>query len=110
MAKKTADPGTVKLIYQLAGNPTWVFATGRATRDMQRLGLTKDDVCDAIREWIDNNKPVTEDETRNDPNHIGEIICIFKECQVQGHSLYVKVQIRENVKTGEYLLVISSHE
>ncbi|MDH4203467.1 MAG: hypothetical protein OEV87_11320 [Phycisphaerae bacterium] len=110
MSKKKATEEIVRLIYQLAGIPEGVLTTTSAYRDMVRLRLKRHDICDAIREWIDAGKYILEDETRHDPHFTGETIYIIENCPVSEHVLYVKVQIRQNVKTGNYLLIISAHE
>lgn len=109
MAKKKANEEIVKVIYDLAGKPERVHFTGRATGDMFRLGLTKCDVCDAIREWIDSKNDVLKDVTRHVKEFTGEAIYIIKP-HIFAEKRYIEMGIRQNITTGEYLLIISSHE
>ncbi len=108
MAKKTADTETVRLIYRLAAAPEEVQHTASAYWSMVSYGLTKYDVCGAIRAWIDADKPIMEDATREVDEHMGNAIYIIKPT-VKGQSLYVKVGVYQEPETGEYLLIISAH-
>ncbi len=108
MAKKKADPEIVRLIYRLAAAPEEVQHTKSAYWDMVSHGLTKYDICDAIRAWIDADKPIMEDTTREVGEHMGNAIYIIKPV-VKDQNLYVKVGVYQEPETGEYLLIISAH-
>lgn len=110
MKKLKADSYAVQLIYKLANDSDRVFTMGRSYRDLMRLGLKVEDVCDAIQTWIDSGKEVLKDETKHDPHFRGSIIYIFEHCDASGIDLYIKVEIRKNINTGEYLMIISAHE
>lgn len=108
MAKKTADTETVRLIYRLAGAPQEVQYTQSAYWGMVSHELTKCDICDAIREWIEAGKSIMEDVTREVDEHMGNALYIMKPV-IQGQNLYVKVGIYQDPQTGECLLIISAH-
>ncbi|MBN1123366.1 MAG: hypothetical protein JXA82_00065 [Sedimentisphaerales bacterium] len=108
MAKKKADSKIVKLIYKLASDPSRVRSTQRAYYDMLAYNLTITGLCEAIQQWIDAGETVIEDVTQEAQSHIGKPIYIMKP-RIEGQEIYLKLGIEKDPKTGEYMLIISSH-
>lgn len=108
MAKKNADSKTIQLIYKLAGDPSRVETTSSVYYDMLAYNLTINGLCEAIREWIDTGNPVVEDVTRIARPHIGKPHYIMKP-KIEKWERYLKVGIKNDPNTGEYMIIISSH-
>ena len=82
--------------------------TTRAKCDLWAEDLTKEDVCDAICDWIDAGKPVQQITTQHVAEHEGEPAYVMVP-EVSGAELYVKVTIIDRGEWQEKLLLISSH-
>lgn len=82
--------------------------TTRAKCDLWAEDLTKEDVCDAICDWIDAGKPVEQIATEHVPEHKGEPAYVMVP-KVGNEELYVKVTIVDLGRWQEKLLIISSH-
>jgi len=103
-----AGPETVQTIRGLAARPERVRVTTRAQCDLWAEHLTKEDVCDAICDWIDAGKPVTAITTQHVPEHKGEPAYVMAP-EVSDAELYVKVTVMGPGEWNEKLLIISSH-
>ena len=108
MSASHADPQVVQTIRELAARLDTVRVTTRAECDLWAEHLTKEDVCDAICDWIDASKPVEQVTTRYVPEHRGEPAYVMAP-EVGGMELYVKVTIVDPGEWKEKLLIISSH-
>ena len=98
----------VKTIRELAARVEKVEQTTRSMCDMWHDGLKKDDICDAICDWIDKEKPVHTITTQHVPEHVGEPAYVMKPI-IEGNEYYVKVTIVDPGEYREKLLIISSH-
>jgi len=108
MTGSHADPQTVQTIRELAGQLDRVRLTMRAQCDLWAEHLTKENVCDAICDWIDAGKPVGVITTAHVAEHRGEPAYEMLP-QVGDAELYVKVTIVDLGDWQEKLLIISSH-
>lgn len=102
------DPQTVQTIRDLAERPDRVRLTKRAMYDLWAEHLTKEDVCDAICEWIDAGKRVEQITTQHVPEHKGEPQYLMVP-KIGDAEVYVKVTIVDPGEWKEKLLIISSH-
>ena len=71
-------------------------------------GLTKEDVCDAICDWIEAGRPVAEITTEYVPEHKGEPAYVMTP-KINDVDFYVKVTIIDAGEWREQLLIISTH-
>lgn len=103
MKPRITDKATLKKIYRLCLSQLTVIFTGRATRDIGKLGVSSDDVLLGIRNHLDTNQDVflTIQKTTGLPAY--EMLMPFR-----GIMCYVKVQFDTN-STGEIIVVISTH-
>jgi hypothetical protein len=108
MAASHADPGTVQAIRKLAAQPDRVRLTTRAQCDLWAEHLTKEDVCDAVCDWIAAGRPVVSITTEHVVEHRGEPAYEMLP-RVGDAELYVKVAIADLGEWQEKLLIISSH-
>jgi len=108
MADSYADPQTVRDIRTLASRPEDVEVTTRANCDLWAENLKKEDICDAIVDWIDAGEHVEQITTNNVPDHLGDPAYVMKP-EIAGARFYVKVTIRNQGEWRELLLIISSH-
>jgi hypothetical protein len=108
MTAPHADPQTVQTIRELAAHPDRVRLTMRAKSDLWAEHLTKEDVCDAICDWIDAGKPLGVITTEHVAEHKGEPAYEMLP-RVGDAELYVKVTIVDLGEWQEKLLIISSH-
>lgn len=103
-----ADHEIVKTIRELASRVDKVVTTERSMCAMMGAGLKKEDICDAICDWIDKGKPVQKIVTKYVPEHMGEPAYVMKPI-IEGNEYYVKVTIVDPGEYREKLLIISSH-
>jgi len=100
-----------KLIYairQCASTPSTVIMTQRARLDMNRLRLTTEGVCQAIRDWIDGRNPI-ETDIAKDPPFTGQHIYIMSP-MIDGEKRYVKVQMDRAGQPAYLMRIVSAHE
>lgn len=109
MVPPPADQEIVKTIRLLAARINEVGQTKQSMRDMWYEGLKKDDICEAICDWIDKGKPVQEIVTKYVPERVGEPAYVIKPI-IEGKEYYVKVTITNPDMWNERLLIISSHK
>lgn len=107
MEQEHANSEVARIIRSLALKPHETKSTERATYDMLSLGITKDDVCDAIRQWIDDRNDIEAKITAEVAEHQGRTHYILKPA-IKGESLYVKLDILEN--PYEHLVIVSCHK
>lgn len=106
MPKQTADVESVQKLYELAAQPKDATATTTAMYDMMGYELTKADVCDALRDWIDSKKGVVETQMRGqDTGQLGYVI----KPTINGKLFYCKFVIRNQAGVDELLVIISAH-
>ena len=108
MEKSTADDNIVKQILKLAENPEKAENTESAYYGQMSLGVTKDDVCDAICNWINSGEQVQRITTKDAKGHIGERPFVMKPV-LAGKKCYVKVTVQKSGSAKERLLIISTH-
>lgn len=104
----SADPVIVKEIRQLASEPKRVMIGRTAQSDMMAQGLTVDDVCDTIIEWIDAGERVKPTVLHTIPEFKGMPAYEMKP-RINGILFYIKVTILETETPEERMLVISVH-
>jgi len=107
MAKRLADVHIVRQIRKLSNSPGNVQITRSASYSMMSYGLKKEDICEAICDWIDENKEVEEIITKYAQGHLGERAYVMK-LSFGKIGFYVKVAIRQ-LSSDENLLIISCH-
>jgi hypothetical protein len=108
MPKRKATAGIIKLLHRLAGSPEHVQVTETGQYDMMGWGLTKHDVCEALREWIEGAGDVEEVITKYARGQVGKPAYVIKP-EFGGLKFYVKLGIRKYPTGEEELLIISSH-
>ena len=106
MPKQPADAQSVQKLYDLAARPKDVATTSTAYWDMMGGGLTKADVCDALRDWIDAGKDIRQTQMRGqDAGQPGYNI----KPTLSGKLLYCKFVIRNRDGADELLIIVSAH-
>jgi len=106
MPKKLADQQTIEKLYELAGRPGDVVTTKTVSFDIMGRGLTKYDVCDALRDWIDAGMDVKETGMRGqDSGQSGYEI----KPRINDNLVYCKFVIRDRDGTDELLVIVSAH-
>jgi len=108
MTATHADPQTVQTIRELAGQPDRVRLTMRAKCDLWAENLAKEDVCDAICDWVDAGKSLRVVITEHVAEHKGKPQYEMLP-QVREAKLLVKVTIVDLGEWQEKLLIVSSH-
>lgn len=113
MAVNSAGADAIKKIRELALLPNRVLVLSQAKSDMQSWLLKKDDVCDAIVEWIDAGERVKPTILHSVHGHQGETAYEMKpriKTPRRGSVLfYIKVTIIESPDSQEEMLLISVH-
>jgi hypothetical protein len=104
----SADPAIVKEIRRLASDPTRVLPFGTAKWDMLAYGLTTDDVCGTIIEWIDAGERVKPTVIKKIPQFQGMPAYEMKP-RIDSILFYIKVMLQEVGSSGERMLLISVH-
>jgi len=106
VARKPADTQSLARIYDLAGSPDKVGTTSTAEYDMMGRDLTKHDVCEILRDWIDQKKPVRQTTmTGKDAGTPGYEI----KPTINDVLFYIKVIVRAPNTADESLYIISVH-
>lgn len=67
-----------------------------------------DDVCAAIRAWIDGGEPMKTIVTKRATGREGKLAYVVKP-RLADMVWYIKVSVEERGEPGEYLLLISAH-
>ena len=106
MSKKPADPEAVNILHELAAHPENVTTTARAKYDMMGLNLTKADICDILREWIDESKKVKQTVMRG--KDAGKPAYEIKP-YLGNVLLYCKFIVRDTDDQDKKLCIISAH-
>ncbi|MBE3070174.1 MAG: hypothetical protein IMZ66_08045 [Planctomycetes bacterium] len=90
----------------MADDPDKVGTTSTAEYDMMGRGLTKDDVCNTLREWIDQG------------NEVRQTTMTGKDAGAPGYEIkptisnvlfYIKVVLRDAGTADERLYIVSVH-
>jgi len=104
--RHSADEQSVQRLYELAARPEDTATTKTAHWDMFGGGLTKADVCDALRDWIDAGKDIRQTQMRGqDAGQPGYEI----KPTLSGSLLYCKFVIRNRDGVDELLIIVSAH-
>jgi hypothetical protein len=106
MPKNTEGAAIRKAIRRLAGDPSCVFPTRQAKSDLMAWNLTTNDVCEAIRQWIDAGDPLQEVITTHAKGHVGKPAYVMKP-RLCKSIWYVKLSVIQ--QDEERLLIISAH-
>jgi hypothetical protein len=103
MGKNLANPDTIRSIRKLANNPEKVKITNKALYGMWGEDLTKEEVCETIREWIDNSGEVYKPPGGSaDQHYVIQPIIGQKK-------FYIRLIILEPNRPDKTLLIISLH-
>ena len=105
---KSADPGIIKEIRRFASDPTHVWPTRQAKSDMLAHGLTTEDVCDTIIDWIDARERVKLTTIHSVPGFVGMPAYEMKP-RINGVLFYIKVVLMELESENERMLLFSVH-
>ncbi|MDP6636991.1 MAG: hypothetical protein QGG42_18985 [Phycisphaerae bacterium] len=106
MSKKPADAETVRILRELAAHPENVTTTATAKYDLMGLNLTNADICDALREWIDESKEVKQTVMRG--KDAGRPAYEIKP-HLGSTLLYCKFIVRDIGDRDKRLCIISAH-
>jgi hypothetical protein len=104
----SADHAIVKEIRRIASDPTRVLPFRTAKWDMVVHGLTTDDVCDTIIEWIDAGGRVKPTLLHTIPEFKGTSAYELKP-RINSILFYIKVMLQEVGSSGERMLLLSVH-
>ena len=108
MAAKSADPQTIQEIRRLASDPSKVRVGRQANSDLLAWGLTKEDICDKIVEWIDAKERVKPTTLHSYSDFKGEPAYVMKP-RIKNMLFYLKVALVELGEPDEYMLLMSTH-
>lgn len=108
MTENKATEHEVQEIRRLASDPTLVKTTTTVAFDLLAHNLTKSDVCDEIVAWIDRGERVKPTTLHTVPGLIGQRAFEMKP-RINDRLFYIKVTFQQSQKTGELLLILSSH-
>jgi len=106
MSKKPADAENIRILHELAAHPENVTTTATAKYDMMGSNLTAADICDALREWIDESKEVKQTVMRG--KDAGMPAYEIKP-NLEGRLFYCKFIVRDIGGPDETLCIISAH-
>lgn len=106
MAKKPATPDVVKLIRRIAATPEFVEVYETAVYDFMGVGFTKEDLCEAICEWVDDGREVRETTIKNIRALKGQPAYELKP-RLAGRVYYVKLSLEK--RGDDWLLILSAH-
>ena len=102
------DEKVIKAIRQCASTPDDVSATLRAQRDIARLNMTLEGICEGIVAWIDDGKEILRDIAVHE-EHVGKFLYVMHP-EIAGVKRYVKVQLDEDTGSVYIMVVVSAHE
>jgi hypothetical protein len=108
MAENNATEEEVQEIRRLASDPTLVRTTTTVEYDLLGYHLTKFDICDTIVAWIDAEERVKLVILDTIPDMIGQRSFVLNP-RIDDRLFYIKVTFQKSQKTGQLLLVLSSH-
>lgn len=103
-----ADQPTTLRIRALASDAAKVMLSRQALSDLMAWGLKKEDVCDAIVEWIDAGERVKQVELHTYPGLQGQPAFELKP-RLCNRLFYIKVAFFTPPGSTEAMLVVSSH-
>ena len=106
MADNSPDASELADIRRLASDPSKVELTTTAKFDLMGTELTKDDLCEEIVAWIDNEERVKKVSLRG--AHAGKAAYEMKP-RINKSLFYLKLTLCELGESDEYMLVISAH-
>ncbi|HOO56568.1 MAG TPA: hypothetical protein PLN69_07080 [bacterium] len=98
----------IKAIRKCALNPDKVRVTDRARASMVSLRFTKNEVCEAIVDWIDAKKAIEQDISYHEI-YAGQKLYIMKP-KIGEAQRYVKVSLLENDGKFYIMRIVSAHE
>jgi hypothetical protein len=104
----SADEATTKRLRTLATDPDRVLLSRQAASDLMAWNLTKEDVCDAIVDWIDAGERVKAVVLHSFRGRQGELAFEMKP-RLCNRLFYIKVTIFTPPEKEEAMLVISAH-
>lgn len=102
-----ASAAEVAKIRALASKPDQVKTTKTVVYDLMGLGLTKDDVCAEIVDWVDAGERVKPTTLHSFLGKVGNRAYEMKPIINQSR-IYIKVTIDTDV-SGDEMLIISTH-
>ena len=106
MASKRADPKDLAEIRRLACDLSKVQITATAKYDLMGHGLTTEEVCNEIVNWIDSDQEVKKVILKG--KHAGQVAFELKP-RIDDVLFYIKVTLCDLGEMDENLLVISAH-
>lgn len=99
----------IQAIRRCANTPRIVrFSETKARVFMDELGIREKGVLQAIIEWIDEKKDIYQDVSTH-KNFPGELMYVFKNMEIDGTKLYVKVKLVGDILSVCAMDVISVH-
>jgi hypothetical protein len=104
--KKQASPEVIQLIRRLAKDAERVEVYRTAIYSFMGGELTKEDVCDAVCEWIDAGKGIVETTIHTIPEFKGTPAYELKP-RLGGQIHYVKMAIEK--RDDDWMLILSAH-
>lgn len=107
MAESATDDEIAK-IKDLASDPSKVMTVKTVEYDLMSLGLTKDDACLEIVDWIDADGRVKPTTLHSFAGKVGERAFEMKPT-INSERIYIKVTIEPRPLQRDELLVISFH-